>query len=113
MNVRAALLLALALVFTASSSAQEPAGLGDETAAAADDDPRIDPEEIVADPIEADDGWGGDPGPWYEDPASVDCGDRRACWEALGEKEGEPCTDEESCRQVIGSESTTSTGAPR
>jgi hypothetical protein len=46
--------------------------------------------------------WGGDSPPWFEDPASVDCGDRPACWEALGLKvTGEPCDDRQECQTAI------------
>lgn len=70
------------------------------------DEAEITPEEVTAPSVDWDgcegDPWCGNPPPWFEDPATVDCGDRSGCWAALGEKTaGEPCGDKESCAQAI------------
>lgn len=44
------------------------------------------PEEVLAPAVSSADGWGGDPPPWYEDPRSVDCGQREACRDSLDNK---------------------------
>jgi hypothetical protein len=87
--MRFALLLALALVFTASSSAQESAGLGDETTATADNDPIISPEEVVAPAVDWDDPAWEPAYERFEDPESLDCGGRDACEEVKGNATGD------------------------
>jgi len=69
------------LLLASSCGAQDPP--------APDDDPVIYDWEIVAPATNSTDGWGGSPPPWFEDPASVDCGGREACQTSLENQTGE------------------------
>lgn len=71
-------LLAVAAIFlvAASVSAEDPPS--DEAV------PESEP-IVFSEPVDWDDPvpWGGYPPPWFEDPASVDCGGRDACEASL------------------------------
>jgi hypothetical protein len=77
----AALLTTALLLGLATAQDEGEPGLGD-------DDPTIFPEEVVDPEAGWEDGWGGSPPPWFEDPASVDCGGREACRESLENQTG-------------------------
>lgn len=51
-------------------------------------EPEILPEEVQAPPADWDDPvpWNGNPPPWFEDPATVNCGQSQGCWDALENK---------------------------
>lgn len=78
----------LVLAAFALSAAAEPlmGPVGPDSQAVACTDPCVEP------PVEWDDcpgdPWCGNPPPWYESPASVNCGGREACREALENETG-------------------------
>lgn len=70
------ILAAAFLMGSATAQGEDPPG--DETVPES-------PEIVFVEPVAWDDPvpWGGIPPPWFEDPASVDCGGREACEAAL------------------------------
>lgn len=80
-------LAAICILFLAAASAtggSAQQSLGDEG------EPEVTEGEVIAPASDWDDAvpWGGNPPPWFEDPASVECGGRKACeQEITGELE--------------------------
>lgn len=74
LTTKALILMALAGFLLGTAAAQEE-GSGD-------------PGIVFTEPVAWNDPepWGGNPPPWFEDPATVDCGAHDACWASLENK---------------------------
>lgn len=85
MRLHVALPLVLVLVAAATTSAEPAAGDDAGQAENGGGEAEITAEEVVEQASDWDDPvpWGGNPPPWFEDPASVDCGGRDACEQAV------------------------------